>query len=135
MAVDVLEASGYEVHFGGSGVANDEILARVNDQKPDVLMMFCSAAQDLPNIRELIDTLREINASAHTQFAVGGGVFNRAEGLAEEIGADLWALDPMEMVLCLTEEPERRAEQSQRTVGRSRRKPAGKASERLADAA
>lgn len=122
MAVDVIEAHGYTVFFGGAGVAADEIIARVNDEKPAILMMFCSAAQDLPDIRQMIDTLREIGASCGTQIAVGGGVFNRAEGLAEEIGADLWATTPMEMAELLTLEPERRAETSQRTVGRGRRK-------------
>ncbi len=122
MAVDVLESSGFEVRFGGAGIAADEVLARVNEDKPDVLMMFCSAPQDLPEIRGLIDTLREIGASNGTQIAVGGGVFNRAEGLAEEIGADLWATTPMEMAEMLIEEPERRAEVNQRTVGRSKRK-------------
>ncbi len=122
MAVDLLEAGGYRVLFGGSGVAADEIIARVNDEKPDVLLMFCSAASDLPEIRGIIDTLGEIGASTGTQIAVGGGVFNRAEGLAEEIGADQWATSPMELVELLLLEPERRAEQSQRTVGRVRRK-------------
>lgn len=122
MAVDIMEANGYTVFFGGAGIAADEIIARVNDDKPSVLMMFCSAAQDLPEIRKIIDELREIGAANGTQIALGGGVFNRAEGLAEEIGADLWATSPMEMAELLTLEPERRAETSQRTVGRGRRK-------------
>ncbi|MBY0313090.1 MAG: cobalamin-dependent protein [Phycisphaerales bacterium] len=122
MAVDLLEAGGYRVLFGGAGVAADEIIGRVNDEKPDVLLMFCSSASDLPDIRGIIDTLAEIGAAPGTQIAVGGGVFNRAEGLAEEIGADQWATSPMEMVELLLLEPERRAEQSQRTVGRIRRR-------------
>ena len=122
MAVDILEASGFTVFFAGAGIAADEILGRVNEEKPDVLLMFCSAPQDLPEIRGLIDTIREIGAAAKTQVAVGGGVFNRAEGLAEEIGADLWASSPMEMIETLIDEPERRAETEQRTVGRTRRK-------------
>jgi MerR family transcriptional regulator, light-induced transcriptional regulator len=122
MAVDVLEANGFEVTFGGSGVASDEILGTVNEEKPDVLLTFCSAPQDLPEIRAMIDQLREIGAADSTQIAVGGGVFNRAEGLAEEIGADVWATSPLEMAFTLIDEPERRAAVNQRTVGRNRRK-------------
>jgi hypothetical protein len=48
-------------------------------------------------------------------------VFNRAEGLAEEMGADLWASSPMELVELMLEEPARRAGCEQRTVGRRRR--------------
>jgi methanogenic corrinoid protein MtbC1 len=121
MASDLLEAAGFEVSFAGGGIANDEILARVNEHQPDVLLMFASAPQDLPHIRQLIDTLHEIGACPAMQIAVGGGVFNRAEGLAEEIGADVWAASPIEMVEELTANAARRTGLSQRTVGRNRK--------------
>ncbi len=123
MAVDLLEASGFAVTFSGGGIANDEIMAQVNELKPDVLLMFASAPGDLPNIRSLIDNVREIDACPNMQFAVGAGVFNRAEGLAEEIGADLWASSPLEMVDVLITQPARRAGSEQRTVGKRARKP------------
>lgn len=121
MAVDLLEHAGFTVSFGGGGIANDEILARVNEDQPGVLLLFASGPSDLPNIREMIDTIREINATPNLQVVVGGGVFNRAEGLAEEIGADLWASDPLELVELLLSEPTRKAELEQRTVGRKRK--------------
>lgn len=121
MAVDLLEEAGFRVRFAGGNIANDEIMSHVNEEKPDVLLMFASGANDLPNIRALIDSLREIAACPNVQIAVGGGVFNRADGLAEEIGADLWANSPMEMVDVLINDPARRAQMEQRTVGRKRR--------------
>ncbi|MBX3359424.1 MAG: cobalamin-dependent protein [Phycisphaeraceae bacterium] len=121
MAVDLIESNGFDIMFSGGGIANDELLGRINEDRPDVLLMFSSAAQDLPNIRTLIDTLHEIGACPNMQIAVGGGVFNRADGLAEEIGADLWASDPISMVEVLASAPARRASVSQRTVGRNRR--------------
>ena len=121
MVADLVEADGYEILFGGGGVANDEILAEVGEQRPDVLLMFASAPTDAPNIRELIDTVREVAACPDLQIVVGGGVFNRAEGLAEEIGADLWATSPSELLTKLENEPHRRATAEQRTVGRTRR--------------
>ena len=121
IVADLAEADGYEVFFAGGGVANDEILAEVGQQNPDVLLMFAAAPTDCPQIRELIDTIKEIGACSQTQFVVGGGVFNRAPGLAEEIGADLWATTPSELLSRLQTEPERRATEDQRTVGRSRR--------------
>lgn len=124
MALDVLEGNGFGVTFGGSRIANDEVLARVNDEKPDVLVLFASASEDLPGIRQLIDTIREIGSCPKMQIAVGGGVFNRADGLAEEIGADAWAASPMELVDVLVKEPSRRAAATQRTVGRTRNKKA-----------
>lgn len=118
MAVDLLEASGFEVTFGGGGIASDEVLGQVNQTRPDVLLMFASAPGDLPGIRELIDTIRTIDAAPDVQIAVGAGVFNRAEGLAEEIGADLWASSPLEMAAVLIAEPARRASPEQRSVGK-----------------
>lgn len=122
MAVDLLEANGFTVSFAGGGVPADEILAKVNADQPDVLLMFSSAASDLPEIRRIIDTLGEIGACPNLQIAVGGGVFNRAEGLAEEIGADIWAWTPLEMAEVLIDFPDQRAASDQRTVGRNRRK-------------
>jgi methanogenic corrinoid protein MtbC1 len=124
MAVDLLEASGFSITFAGGGIAADEIMARVNEDRPDVLLMFSSAAADLPSIRDMIDRLRGVQACPDLQIALGGGIFNRASGLAEEIGADIWAESPLEMVQCLVESPEQRAEKSGRTVGRSRKRKA-----------
>jgi len=50
-----------------------------------------------------------------------GGVFNRAEGLAEEIGSDLFASDPIEALSILDTYPDKRATPQQQTVGRKRR--------------
>ncbi len=106
IAVDMLEASGFRVTFGGGGIPADEILAHVQESQPSYLVMFCSAAADLPGVRQLVDQLREISACKKTQIAVGGGVFNRAEGLADEIGAKLHAGSPLELVQLLIN-PER----------------------------
>lgn len=120
IAVDLLEREGFQMTYAGGGIATDEILAHVQLNQPDVLVLFASAPQDLPGIRGLIDTLGEIGAARKTQIVVGGGVFNRAEGLAEEIGADLWATNPTDLVIEIVENPEQRATPEQHTVGRKR---------------
>lgn len=122
MAVDLLEASGFRVRFAGGAVPADEVQETVQSSRPDVLLMFCSEPRDLPEIRRLIDTLHEVGACPHTQIAVGGGVFNRADGLAEEIGADIWATHPLELVEILLDDAETRATPDQRTVGQVRTK-------------
>jgi len=121
LVADLAEADGYQVYFGGGGIANDEILAEVGERRPDILLMFASAPSDAPNIRQLIDTIRGINACPQMQIVVGGGVFNRAPGLAEEIGADLWATTPQELLHSLSMNIGRRATAEQRTVGRNRK--------------
>ncbi len=98
LAVDLLESAGFEVYFGGAGVANDEVLGELNDLRPSYLVMWASAAQDAPAIRQLIDTVREINGHPGMKIVCGGGVFNRAPGLAEEIGAVATASTPSALV-------------------------------------
>ncbi len=121
MSVDMLEAAGYEVYFAGGGVANDEVRTALGQLEPDALVLFSSVPQDLPEIRQLIDSLHDTGVCPDLQIVVGGGVFNRAQGLAEEIGADLWASTPCELVKAIDSEPERRMPSNQRTVGRRRR--------------
>jgi methanogenic corrinoid protein MtbC1 len=121
MTADLLEADGYEVYFVGGGVARDEVMEQVGRLRPDVLVVFGSTPRDLPYIREVIDTLRETDACPSMQIVVGGGVFNRAEGLAAEIGADLWAATPTELVQALDAQSDRRMPVGQQTVGRKLR--------------
>lgn len=118
---DLLEAEGYEVFFGAGGISRDEILAEVGQRSPGTLLMFASAASDAPDIRQLIDLIRDVGAYPDMQIVVGGGVFNRAEGLAEEIGADAWAREPREVAEILEYDGDRRASADQRTVGARRR--------------
>lgn len=121
LAADVLESRGHEVFFTGGGIANDELIAQLGETEPDALVLFCSAPSDLPDIRQLIDKLHDTGTCPGVQIVVGGGVFNRAPGLAEEIGADLWATTPMELVGIVTGRAQHRAPADQRTVGRRRR--------------
>jgi len=118
---DLLEAAGFQTYFLGGGVANDEIVAQLGELSADVLVVFGVDPQTVPYTRLLIDELRNIGMCPDLQIAVGGGVFNRAEGLAEEIGADVWETSPANLVQLLVDEPERRMVAEQQTVGRRRR--------------
>jgi len=117
----ILECDGHQVRYAGGGVPADEILSDVGRLDPDVLLLFASAASDAPAIREVIDTIRDIGARPLMQIVIGGGVFSRAPGLAEEIGADLWTDEPSVLRLAIVEEHAQRAIPEQRTVGRTRR--------------
>jgi len=120
MACDLLDAAGYDVHYAGGGIANDEVVSELNRLQADKFVVFGAIPQTVPETRVLIDRLHEIGACPDVQVVVGGGVFNRADGLAEEIGADLWANDPIELVQAMVQEPQRRMDDEQRTVGRKR---------------
>ncbi|MEX0777027.1 MAG: cobalamin-dependent protein [Phycisphaeraceae bacterium] len=121
MAADIIEADGYDIYFAGGGVANDEVVAQLSNLQADVMCIFGGSPTIVPFTRQLIDQLHEMAICPAMQVVVGGGIFNRAQGLAEEIGADLWAAEPEELVKLMAAHPEQRMANDQRTVGRRRR--------------
>ena len=98
MMADLFESDGWEVKFLGGGLTNDDILAYINESGPDILLIYGSTPKQAPNIRRLIDTVKSVNAWPNMRIMLSGGVFNRAEGLWQEIGADLFAATAFEAV-------------------------------------
>jgi methanogenic corrinoid protein MtbC1 len=121
ICADLFEAEGYTVRFAGGGVPDDEVLKLIGDLHPDLLVMFATLPSGVPAVRKLIDYLREVNSCPTMQIMCCGGIYKRAEGLAEEIGADLYAPDGATAVQVANEHPEKRATLDQQTVGRTRR--------------
>ena len=121
ICADLFESAGYTVRFGGGGVANDEILKMIGDFRPDLLIMFATLPSGVPNVRKLFDYLREVNSCPSMQVMCCGGIYKRAEGLSEEIGADLYAPDAASAVQVAETQRNRRHSLDQQTVGRMRR--------------
>ena len=121
ITADLFEASGYEVKFLGGGVPNDEVLHLTGQWRPDLLVMFATLPADMPASRQLIDYLRDVARQPNLQTMCCGGIYARAEGLAEEVGADLYAADAADAVRVARENPFKRATADQQTVGRHRR--------------
>jgi len=121
ICADLFEAAGWEVKFAGGGVPEDEVLTLIGEFRPDLLVMFATLPSGVPAVRKLIDYLREVNSCPLMQIMCCGGIYKRAEGLSEEIGADLYAPDAAEAVVVAGSHPTRRASVDQQTVGRTRR--------------
>lgn len=107
MTADLFEAQGWSVWFLGSGVPNDEVLQLLSRVKADVLCIYGTVPAGVPNVRRLIDLIREIGAYEQMQILVSGGVFNRAVGLDEEVRADLFAPNPKDALRIILEHPVR----------------------------
>jgi methanogenic corrinoid protein MtbC1 len=134
ITADLFEAAGWGVWFLGAGVPNDEVLQFVGRTRADVLCVYGTKPQGVPGVRKLIDMIREIGVLEQMQILVTGGVFNRAEGLADEIRADLFAPSVGEALRVVADHPvrvpqpdvpqpgRRRKRQQRRTTGRSRRR-------------
>lgn len=98
MIADLFESDGWEVRFLGGGLTNDDIYAFINEYAPDLLLIYGTTPRQAPDIRRLIDTIKTVNAWPHMRIMVSGGLFNRAEGLWEEIGADAFAATALEAI-------------------------------------
>jgi methanogenic corrinoid protein MtbC1 len=92
---DLAEAAGGDVHYGGSGIAADEIIAAVGERRPHALMLVSSSADDRAGLIELVDRIREIAAAPELRVVVGGGI-KRPRALASAI--DHWGGDGAEIV-------------------------------------
>lgn len=121
ITADLFEAAGWTVKFGGGGLASDEVLKMIGGERPDLLVMFATLPSGVPGVRKLIDYLRDVNAHPEMQIMCCGGIYKRAEGLAEEIGADLYAPDGAAAVEVALSKAGTRASADQQTVGRTRR--------------
>jgi methanogenic corrinoid protein MtbC1 len=121
ICADLFEADGWTVKLAGGGVPEDEVLKLIGDTRPDLLVLFATLPSGMPAVRKLIDYLRDVNSCPNMQVLCAGGIYKRAEGLAEEIGADLYAPDAATAVAIANSHPTRRATVEQQTVGRSRR--------------
>ncbi|NIA07913.1 MAG: hypothetical protein GWP14_09845 [Actinobacteria bacterium] len=90
---DLFEADGWEVRFVGSGVPMDELIQLVGHVQPELLVYFGTEPGGIPEVRRTLQMLHRMGASPHTAVLASGGVFNRAEGLWIEVGADAFAAD------------------------------------------
>ncbi len=104
---DLLEADGWGVWFLGSGVPNDEVLQFVGQLEPELMVVYGTRPEGVPGIRKLIETIREVGVCEQMQVLVVGGVFNRADGLADEVKADLSAGDVRGVLKTIEEHPVR----------------------------
>jgi len=98
MIADLFESSGWEVRFVGSAVNEDDLIEFTHSYSPDVLLIYGMQADKAPAMRKLIDTVKTINACPDMRIMLSGGVFDRAEGLWEEIGADMYAATALQAV-------------------------------------
>ena len=88
MVGDLFQADGWDVSFLGGGVPDDEVLALVGQLRPQVLLIFGAIPDAVPATRALVEQIREIGTCPTMNIVVIGGIFNRAEGLWREVGAD-----------------------------------------------
>jgi len=121
MMADLFESDGWEVKFLGGGLTNDDILEFIHEYRPDILLIYGTAPKQAPQVRRLIDQIRTINAWPEMRIMLSGGLWNRAEGLCEEIGGDLFASSAVE-ALRLASEDKPLEPYEQRSISRRKKR-------------
>jgi methanogenic corrinoid protein MtbC1 len=120
MMTDLFESDGWEVRFPGGGLTNDDILAYIHEYAPDILLIYGTTPKQAPDVRRLIDTIKAVNAWPNMRIMVSGGLFSRADGLWQEMDADLYAATaPEALQVALTEDQIPRCER--RTLNRRKK--------------
>ena len=132
MIADMFESAGWDVRFIGGGLSNDDILAYIHEFSPEILIIYGTEPSETPEIRSIIDKIRGINAWPNMKIMLSGGVFGRAEGLWEEIGADLFAANAVEAVQIASDENQAQC-QPVRTINQRKRKQLAMSGQDLTD--
>ena len=117
---DLFESDGWEVRFLGGGLSSDDILTFISEYAPEILLIYGIGPKQAPDVRRLIDTIKDINAWPDMRIMVSGGLFNRAEGLWQEIDADLFAATALEAVQVASNDDQ--IEPEERTINRRKKR-------------
>jgi MerR family transcriptional regulator, light-induced transcriptional regulator len=92
MLSELLETSGWKVYFTGANTPSASLVELIDKFHIDVLGISAATAMDLPQVRKLIEAVRN-SKKENTKIMVGGRVFNEFPALWKKLGADAWSKD------------------------------------------
>ena len=107
MVADLFQSEGWSTLFVGGGVPDDEVLALIGQHRPHALLIFGADPPQVPLTRRMIEHIREVDVCPTMNIVISGGVFNRAEGLWREVGADAFAETAAEVLELVSDLPPR----------------------------
>ncbi len=97
----LLRVYNFEVVDLGVDVPTDEIIGAVKERKPDILGLSALLTQSMPEMGEIIKTLKTADLRERVKVIVGGSPITSE--FAESIGADHCAVNALEGVKKCTE--------------------------------
>jgi 5-methyltetrahydrofolate--homocysteine methyltransferase len=87
----MLEGAGFEIIDLGLDVSPDEFVKAVDVHHPDILAMSALLTTTMPNLKVVIEALKEAGVRDQVKVLVGGAPIT--ESYAEHVGADAFAPD------------------------------------------
>ena len=91
LVVMMLKGAGFEIHDLGVDVEPEVFLAKAQEFGADVICMSALLTTTMPNMKNLIDLLKEKGLRDQYIVMIGGAPVN--ESFAQEIGADYYTPD------------------------------------------
>ena len=98
IVADLLKRDGWRTFYLGAGVPASDVVTMLREQRADVLALSATMAGHVPEVRRLVDAVRDEPACADVKVVVGGRPFLVAPRLAKAVGADGLAPDAAEAV-------------------------------------
>jgi MerR family transcriptional regulator, light-induced transcriptional regulator len=98
MVTEFFEMDGWDTYYIGANTPAPGLIAAVQEQKADVVLLSSTMPCHLPRVDYLIRSLRGDPGTRHVKILVGGYPFNLVKGLWQNVGADAYAAGAGEAV-------------------------------------
>jgi len=96
MVIAMLRGVGFEIQDMGVNVPTERIVEQVSEYKPDILGLSALLTTTMPQMKKVIDALKDRDFRERVKVIIGGAPVN--EKFAKAIGADGYAPDAGEAV-------------------------------------
>jgi methanogenic corrinoid protein MtbC1 len=111
MIADFLEMAGFEVRFLGPSVPTRTLVSLIENQRPALLALSVTSEDHLEEIRRVAEGVSRAGAG-RVKIAAGGKLFTSRPELRRELGIDLAAATPEELVMLVRGSPDRSRDES-----------------------
>jgi 5-methyltetrahydrofolate--homocysteine methyltransferase len=96
LVIMMLQGAGFDVIDLGVDMSTEELTQKVDEIKPDILGLSALLTTTMPEIKKVIETLKDKGLRNSVKVMVGGAPLNAA--FAEEVDADGYGQDAAEAV-------------------------------------
>jgi 5-methyltetrahydrofolate--homocysteine methyltransferase len=96
LVIMMLQGAGFDVIDLGVDMSTEDLTQKVEEIKPDILGLSALLTTTMPEIKNVMDTLKDKGLRDSTKVIVGGAPLNAA--FAEKVGADGYGKDAAEAV-------------------------------------
>jgi len=97
LVIMMLQGAGFDVIDLGVDISTEELTQKVDEIRPDILGLSALLTTTMPEIKNVIETLKDKGLLNNVKVMVGGAPLNAA--FAEKVGADGYGKDAAEAVV------------------------------------